>query len=385
MKIIEYSFYKVSLPTRRKHIWASSTVDVGVGYGVIKVVTDDGIIGWGEASVMPEWGGDFCANYGESAETMQLVIERHLFPAIEGMDPFDIDLIHTKMELAIRGYPYAKAAIDIALHDIMGKSIGKPIYQLLGGKNRDRIPLTHSLGLMPIEKAVEEAVEAVREGIKFIKVKGGLDYERDFCLIESLRSALGPAVQIFIDANQGYKSAKEAVKWVSLMNERFNLAYLEQPVQGRDQLRQITKMLNIPVCVDESCWSPADALDIVKHEIADYISIYTGKSGGLYPGRLIARIAENAGISCNVNGSGEFGIGNAANLHLAACGKNLDLSSVFPVTTLTGHEQTTVAGRWYLDDIITKPFKYEDGCLIVPDGPGLGIEIDVTKLVKYSN
>lgn len=385
MKISQYKLYKVSIPTRRKHTWASSTADVGQGWVILELVTSDGIVGYGEATTMPEWGGDFSRYFGESFETTEVVVRDQLFPAIEGMDPFDIDLIHHRMDKAVRGFPYAKAAIDIALYDIMGKSEDKPVYKLLGGQYRRAIPIAHSLGVvMDIDAAVEEAVAACREGIRNIKMKGGLDMARDVELMQKLREALGPCVNILVDANQGYPSAKEAVKWGKRM-DRFDLQYLEQPVEGLAQLRQVTQMLEVPVCADESCWTVPDALDIVASRAADYISIYVTKAGGLYPARTIAKIAECAGIRCNVNGSGEFGVGNAANLHMACCGRNIDLASVFPVTHVEGcPEQTKVAGRWYRDDIITRPFLYEDGCLVVPDGPGLGIEVDRVKLAKYA-
>ncbi|MCI8321122.1 MAG: mandelate racemase [Dorea sp.] len=384
MKITGYELYEISIPTRRKHTWASSTVDVGQGYVILKILTDCGIEGFGEATAMPEWGGDYGRYYGESAGTTRIVIEQNLFPAIEGMDPFDIDRIHVKMDLAVRGYNYAKAAIDIAMYDIMGKAVEKPVYQLLGGRHREEIPIAHSLGvIMDIEAAVNEAVQAVAEGIKTIKTKGGLDLHRDLVLMKKLREELGPDIHILIDANQGYPSAKEAIKWGNLMNQ-YDLQYLEQPVEGLYPMKQVTHALECPVCADESCWTVADALDIIRENAADYISIYTTKPGGLYPARTIAKIAENAGIRCNVNGSGEFGVGNAANLHLASTGKNITLASVFPVTHIDGMEQTKVGGRWYMDDILKKPFTYHDGCLVVPDGAGLGIEVDMEKIKKYS-
>ena len=384
MKIASYELYEVSIPTRRKHTWASSTVDVGQGWAILKIMTNDGITGYGEATAMPEWGGDFGRYFGESAGTIRTVLAENLFPAIEGMDPFDIDLIHEKMDKAIRGHNDAKAAIDTALYDIMGKSVDKPVYQLLGGQHRRAIPIAHSLGVvMDIDAAVEEAIAACKEGIKNIKMKGGLDLRRDVKLMQKLREALGPDIHILVDANQGYPSAKEAVKWGKRMDQ-FDLQYLEQPVEGLAQMQQVTRLLEVPVCADESCWTIADALDIVAAHAADYISIYVTKAAGLYPARTIAKIAEHAGIRCNVNGSGEFGVGNAANLHMACCGKNIDLASVFPITHVDGEkEQTKVAARWYMDDIIKKPFEYEDGCLIVPDGPGLGIEVDQEKLKKY--
>lgn len=384
MKIVDYEIFEVSIPTRRKHTWASSTSDVGQGYVILKLITDNGIEGFGEATTMPEWGGDFGRYYGESAGTVRVVIEQNIFPAIEGMDPFDIDLIHQKMDLAIRGHNYAKAAIDIALYDIMGKAVDKPVYQLLGGKYREAIPIAHSLGVvLDVETAVEEAVAACSEGIKNIKMKGGLNLVRDLELMKKLREELGPDINILVDANQGYPSAKEAIKWGNLMNQ-YNLQYLEQPVEGLYQLQQVTHGLECPVCADESCWTLEDAIDIISNHAADYISIYTTKATGLYPARMIAKVAESAGIRCNVNGSGEFGVGNAANLHLACCGKNVNLASVFPITHIEGMEQTKVAARWYMDDIITKAFKYQDGCLLVPDGAGLGVEVDMEKLHKYS-
>ena len=385
MKIASYELYEISIPTRRKHTWASSTADVGQGWVILKITTDDGIEGYGEATAMPEWGGDFGRYFGESASTTRVVMSEYLFPAIQGMDPFSIDLIHHKMDLAIRGYNYAKAAVDIALYDIMGKAVEKPVYQLLGGKHRSMIPIAHSLGVvMDIEAAVEEAAAACREGIKNIKMKGGLNLSRDVELMEKLRKELGPDINILVDANQGYPSAKEAVKWGKRM-DKFDLQYLEQPVEGLYQLQQVTKLLEVPVCADESCWTVPDAIDIISNHAADYISIYVTKAGGLYHARTIAKICECAGIRCNVNGSGEFGVGNAANLHMACCGRNINLASVFPITHVEGcAEQTKVAARWYMDDIITKPFQYEDGCLIVPNGPGLGIEVDKEKLEKYS-
>ena len=107
MKIESYKIYKVSIPTRRRHTWASSTADVGQGWVILEVKTDDGIVGYGEATTMPEWGGDFGRYYGESYETTEVVIRDNLFPAIAGMDPFDIDLIHHRMDKAIRGFVYA--------------------------------------------------------------------------------------------------------------------------------------------------------------------------------------------------------------------------------------------------------------------------------------
>lgn len=382
MKIQSYELFDVAIPTRRRHVWATSSVDVGSGYLLIKLISDTGVVGWGEATAMAEWGGDFGVYYGETRETCRLIFEQYLFPAIEGMNPFEIALVHEKMDRAVKGYPYAKTAVDMAIYDMVGKELNMPVCKLLGGQFRDRIALGHSIGLMDIESAVKEALLVKEVGIKNIKLKGGLDPIRDLELIKSVREAVGPELHITVDANQCYPTAKEAIQWAKKMDQ-YDIFYLEQPVEGLDQMAQVTHGLSIPVCADESCWTPTDAINLLKRGGCDFFSIYTAKPGGMYKGRIIASIAEAAGVRCNTNGSGEFGIGNAANLHLAASAKNINLPSVIPVTHVADYSgQIPIYS--FVDDIIKKPFDYEDGCLKVPTGPGLGIEIDIEKIKKYS-
>lgn len=382
MKITGYELYKVAIPSRRAHTWATSTVDVGAGYLLVKLISDTGVEGWGESTAMAEWGGDFGRYYGETATTTKAVFEEHLFPAIEGMDPFDIGLIHHKMDRAVRGYPYAKTAVDVAVYDMLGKELGRPVHQLLGGCHRDRIPIAHSLGLMPVDEAVEEALLAVGEGIRHIKIKGGLDPRRDLELVKKLRENLGPDISLVLDPNQAYPSAKEAIQWCGRMDE-YNMFYIEQPVEGLRAMSQVTAALRVPVCADESCWTLSDAVDLITQKGCDFISIYSAKAAGLYHGREIAALAEASGVRCNVNGSGEFGVGNAANLHLAASAPSINLPSVIPITSTAECQRTKVAARFFRDDIVRRPFEYEEGCLVVPREPGLGIEVDMEKIEKY--
>ena len=123
------------------------------------------------------------------------------------------------MDKAVKGYPYCKAAIDAALYDVVGKALKVPAYQLLGGLYRERIPIAHSLGLMEIEKAVDEALQAKAEGVKTIKLKGGVEHKRDVELVKQIRQAIGPDLNICVDANQGYPTAKAAVKIIRAMEE----------------------------------------------------------------------------------------------------------------------------------------------------------------------
>jgi len=382
MKITDVSIFTVTLPRRREHKWTGIGEEgVGYRYAIIKLMTDEGIIGYGEAPAKPRLAGGH-GGHGETAKTTEHIIRDYLLPTIEGEDPFNIELIHDKMNKRVGGYFYAKAAIDIALYDIMGKAKDLPVYQLLGGAYRKIVPICHSLGLMEVEKAVDEAIIAVKEGAKHIKIKVGIDPTRDIDIVQEVRKAVGPRISIAVDANQGYSSPKAAIRIIKEM-EPSNIVYMEQPVKGLYQMRRVTHAVDTPIMADESVWTPEDALEIATLEVADIISIYVAKSGGLFPARQIAHVAQAAGISCNVNGSVEFGVGNAASLHLIASAQNIDLPAVVPVTNIKGREQVEVVNKFYLDDIIREPFDYDDGYLRIPEGPGLGIEIDEEKLHKY--
>jgi muconate cycloisomerase len=351
-------------------------------YVIVRVQTDDGIEGLGEATVLKEWGGDYGRYFGESPQLTVAVIQSVLGPALVGHDPFAIETAHHVMDLAIKGYPYAKTAVDEALHDIKGKALGVPVYELLGGLVRQEIPIAHSLGWMDYEEAAAEANAAVAEGIKTIKVKVGQSADYDLRIVREVRNAVGSDVDIVVDANQGWPTPKYAIAILRQM-EKAGIRYAEQPVEGLARMAQVTRAVDVPIMADESAWTPQDVLEIVERRAADMISLYTTKPGGLFNAKKVAAVAEAAGLPVNVNGSHETGVGNAANLHLVASTAAVTEAGVFPVTTIRGKESTLMAGKMYLDDVITAPFEYRDGNLVVPSGPGLGIELDEAKVAAY--
>src|ERR1051325_4450542 len=217
------------------------------------------------------------------------------------------------MDRAVKGYPYAKAAVDIALYDLAGKALGVPVYDLLGGCYRHRIPVAHSIGLMEIDKAVDEAKQVKSERIKTIKLKVGQKPERDVELVRRIREAVGGDTLITVDANQGYDSPKTAINVIRAM-EDYAIHFMEQPVEGIDAMAQVATSVNTPIMADESAWTPHDVREIAQKKAAEIISLYTTKPGGLYKAKTVAAVAEAAGLRCNVNGSGETRGGNAANL-----------------------------------------------------------------------
>jgi len=344
--------------------------------------TDEGIVGLGEATVLKEWGGDYGKYFGEAPDLTAQVIKGILGPALIGLDPFNIETANLQMDLAVKGYPYAKAALDIALHDVKGKALKVPVYQLLGGLFRSDIPLAHSLGYLTYDGAKAEATAAVSEGIKTIKIKVGRDPEYDIGVVREVRRAVGDSITVTVDANQGWPTPKHAIALIHQL-EGLGVKFAEQPVEGLARMAQVTEAVDMPIMADESAWTPQDILEIIERRAADLVSLYTTKPGGLFKAKKVAAVAEAAGLPMNVNGSHETGVGNAANLHLVASTRAVTESGVFPVTTLEAREQTTMAGKVYLDDIVTEPFLYRDGCLVVPDRPGLGVELDPVKVAKY--
>jgi muconate cycloisomerase len=379
MKITGMKTMVVTLPMRRPHFTAVRATERR--FVIVRVETDKGIVGYGEATVLKEWGGSHMRYYGESYRTVQHMILDYLAPGLEGEDPFDIEKIHFRMDRIVKGHPYAKAAIDMALYDIMGKALGVPVYDLLGGLYRREVPLCHSISLLPPDEAETEAKVVIEEGFKAIKIKVGLDPRRDLETVRRVRKAVGPAIKLVIDGNQGYTTPKMAIKVIKEM-EPYNLTFAEQPVEGVDAMAQVAQAVDTPIMHDEGAWTPQDVLEIAFKRAGEVISLYTTKPGGLFNAKKVAAVCETVGFPCNVNGSGETGVGNTANLHLAASTKVVTLPSVIPVTVVEGNRPIKMT--YYLDDIVKESFEYRDGSLVVSDAPGLGIELDEEKVEKYA-
>jgi muconate cycloisomerase len=375
-------FVHVVLPPRREHKWTGATEPIG-GYLLVKLIAQDGSVGWGECTALKDWAGEFGRYFGESVAIARMVIERYLAPAIKGLLPSNIVELHARMDRAIKGYPYAKAAVDIAAYDLASKQLGVSVNVLLGGALRRTVPITHSIGFIPIEDAEREVAQAVKEGIRTIKVKVGVDPDRDVEIVRRVRDAVGPAVDICIDANQGYATPAEAIQTYRRM-EACRIKYFEQPVHGIDRMAQVARAIDAPVMADESAWNAHDVIEIAEKRAAQIVSIYTTKPGGLYRGMQVAAVCAAAGIVCNVNGSLETGVGNLANLHLAAAAEPVTLSCVIPVSTPSEAQHGQVAGIYYKDDLLAEPMILHEGAVTVPSKPGLGMALDHGKIQKYA-
>jgi len=379
--IANIELYHITLPTRREHKWTGLTEPIG-GYVLVRMTDAAGSTGWGEAPALKDWGGDFGRYFGETPAITIEVITRHLAPTVKGCIPGEIVELHARMDHSIKGYPYAKAAVELAAYDLAGRQAGLPVHRLIGGAVRRRIPVTHSIGLLAAEEAEREVAQVAKEGIRTIKIKVGVDPDRDVAMVRRIRENVGPSLALCVDANQGYRTPGEAIRTLRRM-EKFNLIYFEQPVEGIARLAEVARAIDVPVMADESAWNAHDVIEIIEKRAAQIVSIYTTKPGGLYGAMEVAAVARAAGLICNVNGSVETGIGNLANLQLAAAAPAVELSCVVPVSTPAEMQSGQVAGIYYKDDLIAMPMRLVEGAIELPAGPGMGIPADEAKIRRY--
>ncbi len=360
------SVFNVRIPVRYMHRQGSGDGGSTAQVVVLRIDTDAGIHGWGEAAPMPYFSG--------TAEASAAALHIYLRPLLIGADPFAIEQLMTLADRALVRSPEAKAAMEAALFDIMGKALGTPAYNLLGGAVRTRIPLSYSLAKPDITEDVERAKALYADGHRIYKVKTGFaTHVEDMHRLEMLRTELPDDVLIRVDYNQALDSFDAISKLRDV--EAFRPTFIEQPVPA-DQLEtmaEITRALDTPIMADETVFTLRDALLVIKGRVADAISIKPSKCGGMLRCKEIAAAAATAGIQCYGGSMIETGISHLAGSHMAAATPNLRLGC-----------ELFHASYYLTEDLLADPFPVEDGHVVVPDGPGLGIEVDLDKLNKYT-
>ena len=382
MNITTVECHLVTLPLRRPHRWSGLTESLG-SYVLVSIETESELRGWGEATVLPQWGGDFGRYYGETPSTVMHVINDLFWPVLAHQDPHDHHFLYAEMDKLVRGHHYAKLAIDAALLDLVAQRAGIPVYELLGGRRRSEVPMAHSIGLMPAREAVEEARAVVAEGMRMIKLKVGEDLERDLEVIRKVHDAVGGEAEIAIDANQAWSPVSVAQRVISRLPD-VRLRYIEQPVAGMAAMAELATRTDIPLMADESVWTAHDMAELARYGSIPLASIYTTKAGGLHRAMQADAVACANGIATNVNGSDETGVGTLANIHLACAMASLGEGCVLPVPGLEGNRSTQVACASYTDDVLAEPLDFNEGCVPVPSGPGWGIEVDIEKVRHYT-
>ncbi|MBN61407.1 MAG: mandelate racemase/muconate lactonizing protein [Gemmatimonadetes bacterium] len=334
-------------------------------YVVVRVHTDAGLVGLGEATLSPRWSG-------ETSPGCVAAIEGLIGPAITGQDPIAITALRRTIDGTIRHNPFAKAAVEMALWDIAGKAAGQPVYQLLGGKVKDELPMKMVVGAFPVDQAVALAQRFLDWGATCLKVKVGLDPTTDIARVHAVREAAGPDIPIGIDANQGWDLAT-ARRCLADMGD---LLFAEQPVPTTDprDLARLRGDTRIPIMADESVFTLQDARRLTELGACDILSVYPGKHAGIAATREIAHVARAAGVVCSMGSNLELGIATAAMLHLAAAEPSLD-DARYPGDYL--------GPLYHQADLLKEPLQLGPSVARVPDGPGLGVELDEDQLERY--
>ncbi|WP_271553602.1 MULTISPECIES: mandelate racemase/muconate lactonizing enzyme family protein [unclassified Bradyrhizobium] len=343
------------MPLKEPFVIASQAI-VNCEHVLCCVETDVGVNGIGSVATIP-------AFMGETGATIAAALD-HLLPMVVGASPFEVDKLIQHLDKELPGNNSAKAAIDLACHDAMGKIAGLPLHRLLGGAYRTRVPVAWIIGLKGVSETVEEAVARYRMGFKVLKIKIGHDDADDREKIRLIRHELGDEVIIRADANCAY-TFDRGLRVLGRM-EQFGLELIEQPCRQTDigGMAKLRQALRTPILADESVMSPEDAMRIVAERAADIINIKVGKVGGICKARRIAAIADAAGLPIVMSGNLELGPGIAASCHVAAVLQNATYAT-----------DIFVGGHKHSSDLIREDWD-EDGMTIrVPDATGLGVTL----------
>jgi L-rhamnonate dehydratase len=361
MKIKDIWIGRVSVPFKKPITWGSGIRD-GVNRLIVEITTDSGIKGLGET---------FHMSFTEA------VLKQNIKPLIIGEDPHDIEKINRKIEGMgfyhhQRAMTAALAAVNIALMDIIAKAAGQPLYKILGGKYRDPIAMIGYMFIDQPEVMAQTAKGLIGEGFTTIKVKVGVDEQHDIESIAAVREAIGPAVQLRVDANQAWAigTAKRQIQKL----QKYDPQYVEQPTRLDDLIgmAELRRSVSVPIAACEAAYTTYDVMNIIRHGAADVINVDPHRAGGIWQAKKICAIAESACLPVNVHSGVELGISTAALLHIACSTPNI----LYAIDSHYHHQA---------DDIITEPFRYEKGTIKVPEGPGLGVELDPAKVEKYAS
>jgi muconate cycloisomerase len=368
MQIVQAEIQSTKIPTVRKHQMAIGT-SAHQENVVVRLTAEDGTTGLGEA---PHMVGH--SQLGETPESVRSVLSTRLIPAIGGIDVLDLSAMAAAMDRRVPGNERAKGAVMMAAYDVAARVLAVPVYTLLGGKIRDRVPLSWSLPMVTPDVAVEEAHRMYDRGWRILKIKAGRKNPADDVeLARRLRQEFGDELRIRFDANQAY-SVKQALRVLNAL-EPFDIEFFEQPVWREDHegMRFLSRnpMSSVPIMADEGAKTMGDIARICRERSADCLSIYIIGSGGIDKSRRIADIAETFGMKGYVGGALESGIGASAGLHLAASSPAISLGC-------------ELSGQFLLEaDLAAEPPALVDGELVVPTAPGLGMQLNEDVAAHY--
>ncbi len=331
---------------------------------LVRVHTDGGVTGYAEAPPRP-------FTYGETQKSIAAVIKDLFAPAIIGLEATQREVVWQRMHRTI-GNPTAKAAIDMAVWDVLGQAWGQPVHQLLGGYT-DRMRVSHMLGFDTPAKMVDEAARMIDTyGIRTFKIKVGRNpIDPDIAIVKALREAYGDSVELYIDGNRGW-SATESARALRLMAD-LGLSFAEELNPADDVLgrRWLVSQCPVPYIADESATRPAEVTRELLGGSATAISIKTARTGFTESARVL-HLAEGLGVEVVMGNQIDGQLGTACTLvfgaaHRATSARAGELSNFLDIS----------------DDLLVEPLQISGGEMVVPTEPGIGVRVDEEKVARY--
>jgi L-alanine-DL-glutamate epimerase-like enolase superfamily enzyme len=363
LKIVRIEAIPFAIPYRKPLRFASGEVHVA-DHVLVRVHTDDGVVGVAEAPPRPY-------TYGETQQSIVTAVDTLFAPELAGLTLLDRELMHARMERTV-GNPAAKAAVDMATWDALGRTLGLPVSALLGGFT-DRMRVAHMVGFASDAEMVAEA-ERVRDthGIRTFKVKvGRRPVDLDVGACRALRTALGPDVELYVDGNRGW-TPSEAARALDAMAD-LGLTLSEELCPADDVLgrRWLTSRTTVPTVADESATTPGQVTRELLDGAATMISIKTARTGFSTSQRILHQ-CEGLGAEVVMGNQIDGQIGTACTVAFGAAHRSSsrragELSNFLDMS----------------DDLLTEPLEISGGELVVRPGPGLGIDVDPDKLARY--
>jgi L-alanine-DL-glutamate epimerase-like enolase superfamily enzyme len=355
------------IPYRRVHWQAIGALDA-LENVLIRIKTSSGVTGIGEALTTNKFNSN-------TLRGTTVAIRDILGPALIGEDPFNLSRIWEQMNRARLGETFAKGGIDIALHDLVGKLLGVPVVVLLGGRAVESIPIEgpgYGIGIMAPTEMAEVARRAVDHGLSQIEIKISGNLAEDVERLKRVREAIGPSPSLKIDMTEGY-GVKEAIRAIRAL-EPYGVQWIEQPVHHSllEGLREVREAVATPIVVDESATTLEDLLAVIRARAADAVHVKLPVVGGFTVARKMLALTEAAHLQALPGSDTASGIGVAAVRHFAGSSGSF----------ARGIHGSTLARA--VDDVVRDPETESATELTVPDGPGLGVELDEENLAKYA-
>jgi L-alanine-DL-glutamate epimerase-like enolase superfamily enzyme len=326
---------------------------------IVRLETDGGLVGWGEQC---GFSPRYLAAYGEGVRSALGLIA----PALIGLDPRRVRRVYDAMDGALKGHLYAKAAIDIACWDLLGRATGLPVRDLLGGSYREQLPLYIGVGIDTPERMRAACERARAAGYRRIQLKVGSDASTDIARIEACLEALHGFERVIADAN-GFWSQHEAVRVVAALDDRD--IFFEQPCASMAQCASVRRRSNRPFILDESIEGMDDLLRARQTDAADAVMLKFSRFGGITPICRARDLAIQLGFAMTIEDSAGGDIVSAA---MAQVGATIPDESLVNGSLIGRMVEERIATDWSPLD--------GGGCGTMPSGPGLGITVDESRL-----